>query len=80
MLLLSERSPSASSASFAGSASYWRQVALAAGRVCHIWMEVQPELVALQVAFVAFAGIVAPAVVEVWQVLAGSSVLHWQLR
>ena len=83
MLLLSGHSPSASSASSADFASYQCLVVLAAGSVYHIWMGVQTELVALQVALEAFVGIVALAAVEVWPVVGwpvveDSNVLHLQ--
>ncbi len=41
-------------------------------------MGVQPELVALQFALEAFAGIVALAVTGVWQTLADNNVSHLQ--
>ena len=63
MLLLSEHSPSASSA---GSASYQRQVALAVGRACHISIEMHLGTVETLVVLVASVEIAVLAALGVW--------------
>ena len=73
VLLLSEHSPSASSASFEHSASVQHQTALAVGIICHIWIGVSPELAEQFAVPGASAEIAVLAVAEVWQCVADSS-------
>ncbi len=75
VVLLPEHS-SASSASFAGSASFQRQVELAVGRVYRILIAVRPELVEVMAELVASAGTVAPAAAEVWLCVSAVDKLH----